>query len=222
MSSSHSQPSTAAVKSSSRKRKRKSEEKMRDDGAADQSESAGSSGSNSDSELDSDDDNHDLSKFHPLKGDEHEENGLSEKALEAYKAAQNLAGVVYISRIPPGMSPDKVRHLMSAYGEVGKVFLQPEGTLSFALPSSLVHFLTMTVPSICHKYCAPGYRRKNGTPPCQVQHIENSPLYRRMGGIPLQNGRACRRRDAQCPARRWQDRVKMERRRVDHEIPTQV
>ncbi|KAI6136142.1 hypothetical protein F5141DRAFT_1185206 [Pisolithus sp. B1] len=35
-------------------------------------------------------------------------------------------GVVYISRIPPGMRPEKVRHLMSQYGEVGRVYLQKE------------------------------------------------------------------------------------------------
>ena len=36
-------------------------------------------------------------------------------------------GVVYLSRIPPFMKPIKVRQLLSEYGEVGRVFLQPEG-----------------------------------------------------------------------------------------------
>ncbi|XP_065839862.1 uncharacterized protein [Oscarella lobularis] len=35
-------------------------------------------------------------------------------------------GLVYISRIPPGMKPEKVKHLMSQFGVVGRVFLQPE------------------------------------------------------------------------------------------------
>ena len=52
---------------------------------------------------------------------------LTKEALAAFKAAQDRAGVVYISRIPPGMRPAKVRHLMSAYGEVGRVYLQQEG-----------------------------------------------------------------------------------------------
>ena len=52
---------------------------------------------------------------------------LSEEALARYRKAQECAGVIYISRIPPGMSPNKVRHLMSAYGEVGRVYLQQEG-----------------------------------------------------------------------------------------------
>lgn len=52
---------------------------------------------------------------------------LTQEALKAFQAAQDRAGVVYISRIPPGMRPTKVRHLMSMHGEVGRVFLQQEG-----------------------------------------------------------------------------------------------
>lgn len=56
---------------------------------------------------------------------------LTPEALAAFKAAQDQAGVVYISRIPPGMRPAKVRHLMSAHGEVGRVYLQQEGDMTF-------------------------------------------------------------------------------------------
>ena len=56
---------------------------------------------------------------------------LTPEALAAFKAAQEKAGVIYISRIPPGMQPTKVRHLMSQYGEVGRVYLQKEGTTTF-------------------------------------------------------------------------------------------
>ncbi|KAH7930062.1 hypothetical protein BV22DRAFT_1001393 [Leucogyrophana mollusca] len=48
------------------------------------------------------------------------------EALVAFNTAQARTGVIYISRIPPGMRPTKVRHLMSAYGEVGRVYLQQE------------------------------------------------------------------------------------------------
>ncbi|RDB17016.1 Pre-rRNA-processing protein ESF2 [Hypsizygus marmoreus] len=51
---------------------------------------------------------------------------LTREALAAFKAMQDRAGVIYISRIPPGMRPTKVRHLMSAYGEIGRVYLQQE------------------------------------------------------------------------------------------------
>ena len=52
---------------------------------------------------------------------------LTREALAAFRAAQENAGVIYISRIPPGMQPTKIRHLMSQYGEVGRVYLQKEG-----------------------------------------------------------------------------------------------
>ena len=54
---------------------------------------------------------------------------LTPKALAAFQEAQNRAGVIYISRIPPGMRPTKIRHLMSAYGDIGRVYLQQEGML---------------------------------------------------------------------------------------------
>ena len=43
---------------------------------------------------------------------------LTKEALAAFKAEQDRAGVIYISRIPPGMRPTKVRHIMSGYGEI--------------------------------------------------------------------------------------------------------
>lgn len=65
---------------------------------------------------------------------------LTPEALAAFKAAQDRAGVLYISRIPPGMRPAKVRHLMSQYGEIGKVYLQQEGTSA----SLLIVFMVFT------------------------------------------------------------------------------
>lgn len=52
---------------------------------------------------------------------------LTKEALAVSKAAHERTGVLYISRIPPGMRPTKVRHLMSTYGEIGRVYLQQEG-----------------------------------------------------------------------------------------------
>ena len=52
---------------------------------------------------------------------------LTPEALAAFKAAQEKMGVVYISRIPPGMRPAKVRYLMSQYGAIGRMYLQQEG-----------------------------------------------------------------------------------------------
>lgn len=40
------------------------------------------------------------------------------------KKKRKSAGIVYISRLPPGMTPHKVRHLMAKWGEVGRVYAQ--------------------------------------------------------------------------------------------------
>ena len=36
-------------------------------------------------------------------------------------------GVCYLSRIPPHLKPLKLRHLLSQYGEVLRIYLAPEG-----------------------------------------------------------------------------------------------
>lgn len=33
-------------------------------------------------------------------------------------------GIVFISRVPPGMTPQKIRHLMGRWGDIGKVYAQ--------------------------------------------------------------------------------------------------
>lgn len=58
---------------------------------------------------------------------------LTREALEEFKKIQDRAGVIYISRIPPGMRPSKVRHLMSLHGEVGRVYLQQEGGIAILI-----------------------------------------------------------------------------------------
>ncbi|OCF35355.1 pre-rRNA-processing protein ESF2 [Kwoniella heveanensis BCC8398] len=55
------------------------------------------------------------------------DDGSSEKPSVKRKKAKSkkpTPGIVYISRLPPGMTPQKVRHLMGRWGEVGKVYAQ--------------------------------------------------------------------------------------------------
>lgn len=51
-------------------------------------------------------------------------------------------GLIYLSRIPPGMGPGKVKHLLSQFGEVGRIYLaradSGKGKLS-PYPLSLDH-----------------------------------------------------------------------------------
>jgi ESF2/ABP1 family protein len=66
---------------------------------------------------------------------------LTTEALAAFEAAQARAGIVYISRIPPAMRPAKVRHLLSGYGEIGRIYLQQEGP-----PFSFIIWLLSNTP----------------------------------------------------------------------------
>merc|ERR1719240_628245 len=45
---------------------------------------------------------------------------------EAFRKAEEKKGVVYIERVPPFMQPEKVRHVFTKFGKIGRVFLTPE------------------------------------------------------------------------------------------------
>jgi len=53
-------------------------------------------------------------------------NLLTPESLEEFNRKESQKGVVYISRIPAHMKPLKIRHLLSQYGEIGRIFLTPE------------------------------------------------------------------------------------------------
>lgn len=55
---------------------------------------------------------------------------LTPEELEEFTAEQESRGIVYISRIPPFMKPDKVRREMAQHGRVMRVFLTPEARSS--------------------------------------------------------------------------------------------
>ena len=50
---------------------------------------------------------------------------------------KHTPGIVYLSRLPPFMRPAKVRNIFSKHGEVGRIFLQPEGIKCLHLLSCL-------------------------------------------------------------------------------------
>lgn len=51
---------------------------------------------------------------------------LTKKNLVATEAAIKKSGVVYISRVPPFMKPQKLRSLLEPYGTINRIFLSPE------------------------------------------------------------------------------------------------
>ncbi len=61
--------------------------------------------------------------------EESEQIKLHEDAA-AYREALERRGVIYMSRVPPFMKPNKVRVLLEEYGVVTRLFLAEEGTRS--------------------------------------------------------------------------------------------
>lgn len=51
---------------------------------------------------------------------------LTTDNLEEFRQKQRKRGIIYVSRIPPGMTPAKVRHIFSQFGEIGRIYLQPK------------------------------------------------------------------------------------------------
>ncbi len=66
----------------------------------------------------------------PGKEDGGVEGGDTPRSRKKEGGRKATPGVIYLSRIPPYMQPRKVRHIFSQFGEVGRIFLQPEGESS--------------------------------------------------------------------------------------------
>ena len=51
---------------------------------------------------------------------------------------------------PPSQKPQKLRHMLSQYGEVGRLYLAPEGTVLLILTQdTAAHLWTHTAISVC-------------------------------------------------------------------------
>ncbi|KAF2240154.1 pre-rRNA-processing protein ESF2 [Viridothelium virens] len=55
---------------------------------------------------------------------------LATKRLEARRDKVKKTGVIYLTRIPPFMKPATVKHLLQPYGEIGRIFLTPEDSVT--------------------------------------------------------------------------------------------
>ncbi|KAI9723982.1 MAG: hypothetical protein M1812_000700 [Candelaria pacifica] len=51
---------------------------------------------------------------------------LSPSQLARSQRATKKTGVIYLSRVPPFMKPQTVKHLLSPFGTIGRIFLSPE------------------------------------------------------------------------------------------------
>ncbi|KAK7145603.1 hypothetical protein R3I93_013365 [Phoxinus phoxinus] len=59
-------------------------------------------------------------------GGEFEAGTIEEDELEKPNGKKLIPGIVYIGHIPPRMRPKHMRNMLSVYGEIGRIFLQPE------------------------------------------------------------------------------------------------
>lgn len=65
----------------------------------------------------------------PAADNPHKLKPLSRKKLEVFRERHDNTGVVYMSRVPPAMKPQKVRHMLSQFGEIGRIYLAAEGMM---------------------------------------------------------------------------------------------
>lgn len=89
--------------------------------------------------------------------------------MEELELANKKSGVCYLSRVPPFMTPKKVRLLLSKYADLGKLYLAPEGKVE----RTHMDFCTDELP------CRP----KDHGQTTKVLQEQTSQLYRRLGGI---------------------------------------
>ncbi|XP_060931222.1 activator of basal transcription 1 [Limanda limanda] len=70
------------------------------------------------------------------QGEEEEEGAAADRPVEdaavmkkkmIFKDSKFVPGIVYIGHIPPKLRPKHLRNMLSVHGEIGRVFLQPEG-----------------------------------------------------------------------------------------------
>ena len=51
---------------------------------------------------------------------------LTPEALASFNKSKDRTGLVFISRVPPAMSPSNIRQLLAPFGAIGRVYLAPD------------------------------------------------------------------------------------------------
>lgn len=63
-------------------------------------------------------------------GDDDKDEDASGEEKPLKKTGQDkkcVPGIIYLGHIPPRLRPKHLRNMLSVYGEIGRIFLQPEG-----------------------------------------------------------------------------------------------
>lgn len=90
------------------------EEGVAEDSAEDDEEEEGAAADRGDEDEEKED----------TAADRGDEDGGMKKPKQ--KVCQLLPGIIYVGHIPPRLRPKHLRNMLSVYGEIGRVFLQPE------------------------------------------------------------------------------------------------
>lgn len=67
-------------------------------------------------------------------------------------------GIIYLSKIPSGMNVKILRHMMEIHGEIGRIFLQPNGNSAispFVTPCVLESVINEHYNKLYHICCTP-------------------------------------------------------------------
>lgn len=74
---------------------------------------------------------------------------ISESDLKKFKKEKDRTGVVYISRIPPAMTPSNLRQHLSPFGNIGRVYLAPDDRKAGHLKKESKKVKKATRPKSC-------------------------------------------------------------------------
>ena len=51
---------------------------------------------------------------------------ISSKSTKSKQLVNSIPGLVYVSFLPPKMTPLHLKQIFSKYGEIGRIYLQPD------------------------------------------------------------------------------------------------
>lgn len=135
-------------------------------------------------------------------GAKRKEKGKGKAAVKGKK--RKSPGIVYISRLPPGMTPHKVRHLMAKWGEVGRVYAQHrDGESRQRRRGAGDRGGDMDAGS--EGYANTSRRWVQPGPPQEKGTAQERRLQRGMGRVPGQERGQDRREHVECPGHRREE-----------------
>lgn len=110
--------------------------------------------------------------------DDGDDDDASEEEKSLKKTEEDkrcVPGIIYLGHIPPRLRPKHLRNLLSVYGEIGRIFLQPEGNTTISIhytthdprllpqrePSAVSAAFLLVDSSLCLQTASCGERRRS-------------------------------------------------------------